>query len=97
MPIGHFMTRAKERYAQILDEKTGGRLKIEVYPAGQLFSDKDMTRALPAGSVEMGACNLALLEGSGSGIGNYGAPLFLRKPGTYSKGGALSQFCPDHK
>ena len=77
MPIGHFMTRAKERYAQILDEKTGGRLKIEVYPAGQLFSDKDMTRALPAGSVEMGACNLALLEGLVPVLGIMGLPYFF--------------------
>jgi tripartite ATP-independent transporter DctP family solute receptor len=77
MPIGHFMTRAKERYAQILEEKTGGRLKIEVYPAGQLFSDKDMTRALPAGSVEMGACNLALLEGLVPVLGIMGLPYFF--------------------
>jgi TRAP-type C4-dicarboxylate transport system substrate-binding protein len=77
MPIGHFMTRQKERYAQILDEKTGGRLKIEVYPAGQLFSDKDMTRALPAGSVEMGACNLALLEGLVPVLGIMGLPYFF--------------------
>jgi tripartite ATP-independent transporter DctP family solute receptor len=77
MPIGHFMTRAKERYAQILYEQTGGRLKIEVYPAGQLFSDKDMTRALPAGSVEMGACNLALLEGLVPVLGIMGLPYFF--------------------
>jgi len=77
MPIGHFMTRAKERYSQILSEKTGGRLKIEVYPAGQLFSDKDMTRALPAGSVEMGACNLALLEGLVPVLGIMGLPYFF--------------------
>lgn len=78
MPIGHFMTRTKERFAQIVQEKTGGRIKIEVYPANQLFSDKDMAKALPAGSVEMGQVNLAMLAGLVPALGIMEIPYFFK-------------------
>ena len=49
----HFVTRSQEFYAKQVEEKTKGKVKVEVYPAGQLFSDKDLVRALPMGAVDM--------------------------------------------
>lgn len=54
LPINHFITHSQELYAKLVMEKTKGKVKIEVYPAGQLFSDKDMLRALPSGAVDIG-------------------------------------------
>ena len=51
-PLTHHCTRGMDLYAKLVMEKTD-KVKIEVYPAGQLFSDKDLVRALPAGAVEM--------------------------------------------
>jgi tripartite ATP-independent transporter DctP family solute receptor len=54
LPVNHFITQSQEHYAKLVHEKTKGRVKIDVFPAGQLFSDKDLLRALPAGAVDMG-------------------------------------------
>jgi tripartite ATP-independent transporter DctP family solute receptor len=54
LPINHFITRSQQFYAKRVMEKANGKVKIEVYPAGQLFTDKDMLRALPSGAVDMG-------------------------------------------
>jgi tripartite ATP-independent transporter DctP family solute receptor len=44
-------------------ERTNNRVKVEVYPAGQLFSDKDLVRALPSGAVDMALITDVLLSG----------------------------------
>jgi len=54
LPVNHFITHSQQLYAKLVHEKTKGKVKIEVFPAGQLFSDKDMLRALPAGAVDIG-------------------------------------------
>ena len=54
LPLEHHVTKGQELYAKLIMEKTKGKVKVEVYPAGQLYSDKDMTRALPSGAVDMG-------------------------------------------
>lgn len=54
LPVNHFITHSQEYYAKLVNEKTKGRVKIEVFPAGQLFSDKDLLRALPSGAVDIG-------------------------------------------
>jgi tripartite ATP-independent transporter DctP family solute receptor len=61
--LDHHVTRGQELYAKLVMERTNNRVKVEVYPAGQLFSDKDLTRALPAGSVEMGSAHAGMMSG----------------------------------
>lgn len=62
-PINHHCTRGMELYAKLVMEKTN-KVKIEVYPASQLFSDKDLVRAVPAGAVEMGVMHTGVLSGA---------------------------------
>lgn len=57
-PINHHCTRGMELYAKLIMERTN-KVKVEVYPSGQLFSDKDMVKALPAGAVDMGVTHTA--------------------------------------
>jgi tripartite ATP-independent transporter DctP family solute receptor len=63
LPVTHHITRSQEVYAKLVAEKTKGRVKVEVYPAGQLLSDKDLLRALPAGAVDMGEVTCAQWTG----------------------------------
>jgi len=53
LPLEHHVTKGQELYAKLIMERTKGKVKVEVYPAGQLYTDKDMTRALPSGAVDM--------------------------------------------
>ena len=78
MPIGHYMTRTEERFGELVLQKTGGRVKVEVYPANQLFSDKDMAKAIPAGSIEMGQVNLAMFAGLIPALGILEMPFFFK-------------------
>ena len=63
MPLDHFMTKTLEHFSKLVQEKSKGRMKIENYPANQLFSDKDLPKALPSGAVDMAQVNMAMWAG----------------------------------
>jgi len=63
MPLEHYMTKTLEYYAKLIQERSKGRMKIEIYPVNQLFSDKDLPKALPSGAVDMGQVNMAMWAG----------------------------------
>lgn len=63
MPLDHYMTKTLEYYAKLIQERSKGRMKIEIYPVNQLFSDKDLPKALPSGAVDMGQVNMAMWSG----------------------------------
>lgn len=44
---------AAEYYRKLVDERTNGRVKIEVYPNSQLYKDKEELEALQLGAVQM--------------------------------------------
>ena len=50
--------KAAEKFKQLAEERTQGRVKIEVYPNGQLYKDRDEIEALQLGSVQMLAPSL---------------------------------------
>jgi C4-dicarboxylate-binding protein DctP len=52
-PPAHHLVKAAEHLANCVKEKTKGRLIIEVYPSGQLYSQKESLKAVSMGSVEM--------------------------------------------
>lgn len=53
MPIGHVITRGMEKWAPLIEKRSGGRVMIERYPAGQLFKTDDFPRVIPSGEIEL--------------------------------------------
>ncbi len=51
--------KAAERFKQLAEAKTGGVVKVEVYPNSQLYKDKEELEALQLGAVQMAAPSLA--------------------------------------
>ncbi|MDD5758034.1 MAG: TRAP transporter substrate-binding protein [Desulfobulbaceae bacterium] len=51
--------QAAEYFKKLAEERTAGRVKVEVYPNSQLFKDKEEMEALQMGSVQMLAPSLA--------------------------------------
>ncbi|MBS4193056.1 TRAP transporter substrate-binding protein [Bacillus sp. FJAT-49705] len=45
--------KAANRFAELVEEKTGGKAKVEVYPSSQLYGDNDELDALVSGNVHM--------------------------------------------
>ena len=44
---------AAEKFKELAEEKSGGKLKVEVYPNSQLYGDEEELQALQGGSVQM--------------------------------------------
>ncbi len=51
--------RAAEKFKQLAEQKTGGKVKVEVYPNSQLYKDREELEALQLGSVQMLAPSMA--------------------------------------
>jgi len=51
--------QAADHFKKLAEERTKGRVKVEVYPNSQLFKDKEEMEALQMGSVQMLAPSLA--------------------------------------
>jgi C4-dicarboxylate-binding protein DctP len=51
--------QAAERFKQLAERATNGRVKVEVYPNSQLYKDKEELEALQLGAVQMLAPSLA--------------------------------------
>ena len=51
--------KGSERFKQLAEERTKGRVKVEIYPNSQLYKDKEELEALQLGSVQMLAPSLA--------------------------------------
>ena len=51
--------KAAERFKQLAEKATGGRVRIDVYPNSQLYKDKEELEALQLGAVQMLAPSLA--------------------------------------
>ena len=51
--------RAAEKFKQLAEEMTKGRVKVEVYPNSQLYKDREELEALQLGSVQMLAPSMA--------------------------------------
>jgi len=51
--------RAAEKFKQLAEEKTKGRVKVEIYPNSQLYKDREELEALQLGSVQMLAPSMA--------------------------------------
>ncbi|XEC93326.1 DctP family TRAP transporter solute-binding subunit [Paenibacillus tarimensis] len=45
--------QAADKFAELVDEKTEGKVKVEVYPSSQLYGDNDELDALMSGNVQM--------------------------------------------
>src|SRR5215475_6438019 len=51
--------KAAERFKQLAEERTKGRVKVEVYPNSTLFKDGEEMEALQLGSVQLLAQSVA--------------------------------------
>src|SRR4030042_6779189 len=62
-PAKHFQTTMMYEWAKLVETRSNNRVKIEVYPAAQLYSDKDLDRALASGAVDLGQAMANVLAG----------------------------------
>ncbi|MBI5967000.1 MAG: TRAP transporter substrate-binding protein DctP, partial [Deltaproteobacteria bacterium] len=57
-PPKHFLAQLAFRLAEAVGKRSGGRLKIQVYPSAQLYQDREVIEAVRNMSVEIGNVNI---------------------------------------
>ncbi len=66
-PKDHIMEQVDSKFAELVYEKTDGRIKIEVFPAGQLGDEKTMYQSL-----QMGGGAIDMCRGNTNSLGDFG-------------------------
>ncbi|MDS9472553.1 DctP family TRAP transporter solute-binding subunit [Sporosarcina pasteurii] len=74
LPQDHHISVGIEQFAEDIKEKSGGKVDMQVYPAGQLLSDKDMNQSILTGGVEMGVNSSTLWASTVPAMGIFDVP-----------------------
>ncbi|WP_134704255.1 TRAP transporter substrate-binding protein [Ammoniphilus sp. YIM 78166] len=61
-PTDHMWHLAAEKFKSELESRSGGRMKMEIYPNSQLGKEADMVQQIEAGSVDFGLITAAYLS-----------------------------------
>lgn len=62
MHLTHPVTIAMDRMAELVDENSGGKLKIEIYPTGQLGGERELLELVQIGTIGITKISGAVLE-----------------------------------
>lgn len=76
-PPDHIFNEAGEKFAEELEERSGGRMTLELYPGGQLGSDADMVQQLETGSLDFGFITNAFLTSKSDAFSAWFAPFIF--------------------
>ncbi|MCM3638942.1 DctP family TRAP transporter solute-binding subunit [Sporosarcina luteola] len=74
LPQDHHISVGIEEFAKKVTEKSDGKVKVQVFPAGQLLSDKDMNQSILSGGVEMGVNSSTLWASTVPAMGIFDVP-----------------------
>lgn len=75
---GHSVHVAMQRVADLVNEASGGRLRIQIYPSEQLGSERETLELVQIGSVGMTKVSAAALEQFSSDYKVFGVPYLFR-------------------
>ncbi len=70
----HMWHQASEKFKEELESLTGGKMKVEIFPASQLGSEADMVQQVEAGSVDMAMITAAYLTARTPEMAGWFAP-----------------------
>ncbi|TKR54461.1 hypothetical protein D7I39_15510 [Allopusillimonas ginsengisoli] len=63
LPLGHHMTEGLRIFKKEVEKSTDKKLKVDIFPAGQLYNDSDAVKVIPTGAVDMGVVQLDMWAG----------------------------------
>jgi tripartite ATP-independent transporter DctP family solute receptor len=77
---GHPIVLGMEKFAEIVEAKSGGKLKVQVYPGGVLGSDQANVSALQGGTLEMASMNSGIFASLVKDFAIYDFPFLFANP-----------------
>jgi tripartite ATP-independent transporter DctP family solute receptor len=77
---GHPVVMGMEKFAELVEQKSGGKLKVNVFPGGALGSDQANISALQGGTLEMAAMNSGIFASVVKEFAVYDFPFLFGSP-----------------
>lgn len=77
---GHPIVQGMEKFAEIVEAKSGGKLKVNVFPGGALGSDQANLSALQGGTLEMASMNSGIFASIVKDFAVYDFPFLFSTP-----------------
>lgn len=77
---GHPIVLGMEKFAEIVESKSGGKLKVNVFPGGALGSDQANVSALQGGTLEMASMNSGIFASLVKDFAIYDFPFLFANP-----------------
>ena len=79
-PKGHPLVTGAEKFAEIVAAKSGGKMKVNLFPGGVLGGDAPTVSALQGGTVEMTALNSGILASQVKDFEVFDFPFMFANP-----------------
>jgi len=76
-PKGHPLVTGMEKFAELVAAKSGGKMKIALFPGGVLGNDQANVSALQGGTLEMVTLNSGILASQAKEFGVYDFPFMF--------------------
>jgi TRAP-type transport system periplasmic protein len=77
---GHPIILGMERFAELVEKKSGGKMKVQVFPGGALGSDQANVSALQGGTLEMASMNSGIFASLVKEFAIYDFPFLFGNP-----------------
>lgn len=78
LPETHSLGQNWNAFKEIVEEKSGGELTVQLFPSAQLFKDKEVPGAVGSGAVEAGSAFLGRFTGAVPAVDVVNLPFFFR-------------------
>lgn len=78
LPDKHFATQNWKDFNKIIEEKSGGEIKTQLFPSAQLFKDKEVPGAVGSGAVEAGSTFIGRFAGAVPAIDVISIPFIFK-------------------
>lgn len=78
LPDKHFATENWKDFNRIIEEKSGGEIKTQLFPSAQLFKDKEVPGAVGSGAVEAGSTFIGRFAGAVPAIDVISIPFIFK-------------------
>jgi len=79
-PKGHPIVVGMEKFAELIAAKSGGKMKVNLFPGGVLGSDQANVSAVQGGTLELVSLNSGILASQAKEFGIYDFPFMFASP-----------------
>jgi tripartite ATP-independent transporter DctP family solute receptor len=79
-PKGHPIVTGMEKFAELAAAKSGGKMKVQLFPGGTLGGDQHNVSALQGGTLEIVSLNSGILASQAKEFGVYDFPFMFASP-----------------